>query len=98
MRRYTFEKVTEYEDVKNKEPFKEKYITAFDITYSFENEYGMFYLCESLKISSSIIKTMSLTQEKPNIYLCHSLIFRCISRSFNINENHLNKFLLSISD
>ena len=33
LRRYTFEKVTEYEDVKNKEPFKEKYITAFDITY-----------------------------------------------------------------
>jgi hypothetical protein len=51
-----------------------------------------------LKISTLMIETMNLTQKTPPIYLCHSLIYKCLAIQHNISLVSIHKFLLSISD
>jgi hypothetical protein len=87
MRRFTFEKVAEFigGDSKSEFSFKEKYVTAFDITYSTENGIIPFFLCEMLRISALMIETMNLTQKCPPIYLCHSLIYKCLAIQHNVS-------------
>lgn len=47
IRRFTFEKVAEFMggDVKTEFSFKEKYVTAFDITYSLDEGEQPAFLC-----------------------------------------------------
>jgi hypothetical protein len=45
-----------------------------------------------------MVKSLNLTQTHPTIYLCHSLIFRCLSKWYHIDEESLYKFLLSTSE
>ena len=63
MRRYTFEKIVEYVEgqINSEHSFKEKYVTAFDISYSLGIGSSAYFLCEILQISLGMIETMQLS-------------------------------------
>lgn len=73
-------------------------MTAFDICYSVADGTLPYFLSEMLKISLLMIETMDLTQRSPPIFLCHSLVFKCLALEYNVSIAQLHKFLLSTSD
>ena len=103
LRRYTFDRVVEYnplntnKDRKDEFSFKEKFITAFDITYLLDNGLNMLYFIEMLKISFKLTQTQNLTQLFPPIYLCHSKVYVILAKQLKIPLEQLYSALLSVT-
>jgi hypothetical protein len=89
---------TSSKDRKDEYSFKEKFLTAFDITYLLENGINMLYFIEMLKISSKVVQTQNLTQLMPSIYLCHSKVYMILAKQMKIPLEQLYSALLSVTE
>lgn len=49
-------------------------------------------------MSLTMVRTMDLTQKRPYINMCHSLLFTVLANCWKANPMHLSTFLLSITD